>query len=155
MTLLEDCTGRLFRTMAPERGLMNPLADIPRALGAVTTRWRSAPSMTLVVDGVESEAPEYVNALVGLTEPGDSPLQEWWRAHGRGPLELRCEIWGADAHIRVSRAEGRISCVLQRAPETTGPGQDCVQLAREDLDKTFARVAAELWLPPPPALHAG
>jgi len=168
MTLLEERTvesagaavgrrtgGGRRPTTTPERSGMNALRHLPRALDGATARWRRAASMALVIDGVEDEAPEYVNALVALTEPGDSPLQEWWRAHGRGALQLRCEIWGADAHIRLSREAGQISCVIQRAPETTWGGQDSVELAREDLDAAFGRVAEALWLPPPPALRAG
>lgn len=114
---------------------------------------RGAATFDLVVDGLVDEAWPYVDALVDAVEAGRPSVRAWWRTHGTGLLELRCEIWGSGSHLHVTRTAAGARCVLQRAPETTWSGGGPAARAQLDVQQSVVAVAAALQLAPPPGLR--
>ena len=114
---------------------------------------RPVSAFTLVVDGLVDEAWPYVDAVVDATEDRSLAVQTWWRTHGTGLLELRCEVWGSGGHVHVTRTAAGVRCVVQRAPETSWGGGGPVARARADVWQALAEVAATLALPLPAGLQ--
>ena len=110
---------------------------------------RRSRSFSLVVDGLVDDAWPYADALADATEDGGLAVRTWWRTHGTGSLELRCELWGSGSHVHVTRTAAGVRCVLQRAPETTWSAGGPSARARADVQQAMAQVAATLHLPPP------